>query len=70
MISWWWLVVEFAALVVYGAWVRGCTRTVALRDALDNPTAAHIELLWRLGVASKPLVGPGDREHDGGGEAA
>lgn len=47
MVEWWWLLVEAAALVLYGAWSRGCTRSVALADALVDPDKASAEIRRR-----------------------
>ena len=48
MISWWWLVVEGAVLVLLGAYNRGSTRTVAMMHALANPDDARSELARRF----------------------
>ncbi len=50
MIEWWWLIIEAAVLVFWGARVRGWTRAIALLDAYADPRAAKAELLrrWKL----------------------
>jgi hypothetical protein len=44
MIEWWWLVIEAAVLVGWGAANRGSTRRVAMVLALRFPDKASAEL--------------------------
>lgn len=47
MIAWWWLVIEFAALLVLAALSRGAARTMGMCDALEDPDKARAEIARR-----------------------